>query len=140
MPIKHARFPKALCFFALSALGSAQFASAAAVKLSGANEVPAVTTVASGVCDIAVAADGSLSGGITVSGLTGTMAHIHLAAPGKNGPVIVPLATSGDGKWVAPAGAKLTAEQLKSYQAGELYVNVHSAENKAGEIRAQLVP
>jgi hypothetical protein len=34
----------------------------------------------------------------------------------------------------------LTPEQLKSYQAGELYVNVHSAANKGGEIRAQLKP
>jgi hypothetical protein len=36
--------------------------------------------------------------------------------------------------------AKLTPEQLKAYQAGELYVNVHSVAHKDGEVRAQIVP
>ncbi|MFZ2651237.1 MAG: CHRD domain-containing protein, partial [Burkholderiaceae bacterium] len=70
----------------------------------------------------------------------GTMAHIHMAPSGKNGPVVVPLAKGAQGVWSVAPGAKLTAEQLKSYQAGELYVNVHSAANKGGEIRAQLKP
>ena len=39
-----------------------------------------------------------------------------------------------------PAGSKLSAEQMKAYQAGELYVNVHSDAHKGGEIRAQLKP
>jgi len=86
-----------------------------------------------------VAPDGSVSGSVKTSGIDGTMAHIHLAAVGKNGPVIIPLTKDGD-SWVVPAGAKLTDEQLKAYQAGELYVNVHSAAHKGGEIRAQLTP
>ena len=36
--------------------------------------------------------------------------------------------------------AKLTDEQYKDFQAGNLYVNVHSAENKNGEIRGNLSP
>jgi len=68
------------------------------------------------------------------------MAHIHLAPAGKNGPVIVPLTKSGDNMWSVPAGAKLTDDQYKAYKAGDLYVNVHSAENKGGEIRGQLKP
>jgi CHRD domain len=39
-----------------------------------------------------------------------------------------------------PPGAKLSTEQLRSFKAGELYVNVHSEANKGGEIRAQLAP
>jgi len=51
--------------------------------------------------------------------------------------VIVPFTKEGD-KFSAPAGAKLTPDQLKAYKAGELYVNVHSAANPGGEVRAQL--
>jgi hypothetical protein len=54
--------------------------------------------------------------------------------------VIVPLTKSGDNAWSVPAGAKLTADQYKAYKAGDLYVNVHSADNKGGEIRGQLKP
>ena len=39
--------------------------------------------------------------------------------------------------YTVPAGTKLDADQMKAYKAGELYVNVHSAENKGGEIRGQ---
>ena len=68
------------------------------------------------------------------------MAHIHVGAAGKNGPVIIPLAQTAPGEWSVPAGAKLNAEQMKSYKAGELYVNVHSEANKGGEIRALIIP
>lgn len=115
-------------------------AFAGELKLSGANEVPPVTTSASGSGTIAVAADGAVSGSVKTKGVAGTMAHIHLGAAGKNGPVIVPLTKGADGEWSVPAGAKLNADQMKSYKAGELYVNVHSDANKGGEIRAQLTP
>jgi hypothetical protein len=108
--------------------------------LSGDQEVPPVTTAATGTGTLTVAADGSVSGSITTTGLAGTMAHIHLGAAGKNGPVIVPLVSTVAGVWSVPPGAKLTPEQMKSYQAGELYVNVHTAANKGGEVRAQLKP
>ena len=38
------------------------------------------------------------------------------------------------------AGSKLTDEQYASFKSGNLYVNVHTAEHKPGEIRAQLKP
>jgi len=44
----------------------------------------------------------------------------------------------GDNHFTAPAGAKLTEEQYEAYKAGKLYVNVHSKQHPAGEIRAQL--
>ena len=119
---------------------TAGLAIAADLKLSGANEVPPVTTAASGTGTIRVADDGSVSGSVKVTGVVATMAHIHLGAAGKNGPVILPLAQTAPGEWSVPAGAKLDTEQIKSYKAGELYVNVHSDANKGGEIRAQLVP
>jgi hypothetical protein len=107
------------------------------VILSGANEVPAVTTSASGGGTIMVGDDGAVSGSVTTTGVAGTAAHIHVAAAGKNGPVIVPLTKDGD-TYKVPAGAKLTAEQLANFKAGDLYVNVHSAAHPGGEIRGQL--
>lgn len=115
-------------------------ALAADQKLSGDQEVPPVATGASGTGTIAIAADGAVSGSVTTKGIEGTMAHIHTGAAGANGPVVVPLTKTADGVWSVPAGAKLTPEQLKAFQDGGLYVNVHSAEHKGGEIRAQLKP
>ena len=129
----------ALATLLLAAAGSV-FSASLDLKLSGTQEVPAVSTSAAGSGTITVGDDGAVSGSVTTTGVAGTMAHIHVAAAGKNGPVIVPLAKTGDNVWSVPAGAKLTPEQMKSYMAGELYVNVHSDANKGGEIRAQLKP
>ncbi len=107
------------------------------VTLSGANEVPAVTTPAAGTGSIMVAADGSVTGSITVTGMEPTMGHIPQAALGANGPVIVPLKQSGN-VFTVPAGTKLTETQMAAYRAGNLYVNVHSAAHPGGELRAQI--
>jgi len=117
-------------------------ASAADVKvmLSGSQEVPAVTTSASGSGTITVGDDMSISGSVTTTGVAGTAAHIHLAAAGQNGPVAVPLTKSGDNGWAVPAGTKLTDAQFAAFKAGNLYINVHSASNKGGEIRGQITP
>lgn len=139
MTTLHLRTTAALATLLLAAAGSA-FSASLDLKLSGAQEVPAVTTSAAGSGAITIGDDGVVTGSVTTTGVAGTMAHIHLAAAGKNGPVIVPLAKTGDNVWSVPAGAKLTPEQMKSYQAGELYVNVHSDANKGGEIRGQLKP
>ncbi len=107
------------------------------VTLAGSNEVPPVQTSASGQGTITIADDGAVSGSVTTKGVQGTAAHIHMAAAGANGPVIVPFTKDGDA-YKAPAGAKLTAEQLAAFKSGGLYFNVHSAANPGGEIRGQL--
>ena len=108
------------------------------VSLRGANEVPPVTTSASGSGTVTIKDDRSVSAKITATGMTATAAHIHEAAAGSNGPVIVPFTKTADNTFEAPPGAKLTDAQYASYKAGKLYVNVHSAANPGGEIRAQL--
>ena len=124
----------------LAAYSGMAFGEQVYVMLSGAEEIPAVKTAASGNGKITVNPDMTVSGTITTSGVAGTGAHIHMGPAGKNGPVAVPLTKSGDNAWSVAAGAKLTDEQFKAYKAGELYVNVHSADHKGGEIRGQLKP
>lgn len=127
----------AMLFAAFSAATTAEELK---VQLSGAAEVPPVGTMASGSGSITINPDMTVSGGVTTSGVVATMAHIHQAKAGANGPVILPFARSGDNAWQVPAGARLTEAQYQAFKAGELYVNVHSAEHKAGEIRGQLLP
>ena len=85
-----------------------------------------------------VSSDTTIAKNITVTAMTATASHIHEGAAGANGPVIVPFTKTGDNTFAAPEGAKLTESQYASYKAGNLYVNVHSAKNPGGEVRAQL--
>ena len=80
------------------------------------------------------------SGAARFAGIAGTAAHIHTGAPGESGPPIITLAQGPDGTWAVPAGSKLTDEQYADFESGKLYINVHSAMHKPGEIRAQLTP
>ena len=110
------------------------------VTLSGSQEVPPVKTSATGSATVTIKSDRSVSGSITTTGIDAIAAHIHEGEAGKNGPVIVPFAKASDGTWSIAPGAKLSETQYASYLAGNLYVNVHSAANKAGEIRGQIKP
>lgn len=112
----------------------------AGTTLSGAQEVPPNQSQASGKSTIRIGADMSVSGAVDVMGMTPTAAHIHEAAPGANGPVIVPFAKTGANSFAPTAGARLTEAQYASYKAGKLYINVHSAQFPNGEIRLQLMP
>ena len=112
---------------------------ATSVKLSGAEEVPPASTSGSGKGSFRIADDGSISGSATTTGVPGTAAHIHQAAKGQNGPVIVPLTKNGD-TYSVPEGRKLTEAQMQAFKAGNLYVNVHSNAYKGGEVRGQLQP
>ena len=122
------------------------FASASAsaqlmqVVLSGAQEVPPVSTQASAKGTISVGADLAISGSVSTTGVEGTMAHIHKAPAGQNGPVVVPMVKTADNIWSIPAGAKLTEAQFQDLKDGNLYINVHSAAHKGGEVRGQLKP
>jgi hypothetical protein len=120
-------------------MSGAALAADVKVTLSGAEEVPPVTTAAKGSGTLMIGNDGAVSGSITTTGVTATAAHIHEAAMGKNGPVVVPFTKTGDA-WGPAAGAKLTEAQMASFKAGNLYVNVHSAANPGGEVRGQLKP
>ena len=108
--------------------------------LSGTQEVPPVQTAASASSSIAVAEDMTVTGSVVTADIQSTNAHIHQGAVGVSGPVVVTLVKTAEQQWSVPANTKLTAEQYKSYKAGDFYVNVHSAAHKDGEIRLQLKP
>ncbi len=110
--------------------------------LNGASEVPPTTSAGTGTAMATLnTATRRLSWDVTYSGLSGPAkaAHIHgPAAPGKNAPVVVPFT----GTLASPIkGSKvLTAAQVSSLEAGDDYVNIHTAQHPAGEIRGQLTP
>jgi hypothetical protein len=109
------------------------------VTLSGDQEVPSIKSPGTGTGTITVGTDKSVHGSVTTKGITGTAAHIHEAAAGKTGPVVIPLEKKGD-TYTVPANAKLTDAQFASFKAGNLYVNVHTAAHPDGELRGQLKP
>ena len=127
---------------AMGVLAASLAANAEDVKvtLTGDNEVPAVTTQAKGEGKITIAKDLTVTGTVKTTGIEGIAAHIHLAEVGKNGPPVITLTKGADGAWSTPDGAKLTDEQYQAFKAGNLYVNVHSAAHKGGEILGQLKP
>lgn len=115
------------------------------VPLTGAEEVPAVTSSGSGTAKLTYdASSRKLEWSVSYSGLStpATMAHIHgPAGKGKNAGVEVWLSKKGEPVSSPFSGsATLTEAQAKQFMAGETYVNVHTKEHPAGEIRGQIVP
>ena len=132
----------AMYVFAVGLTSNAICASSQEIKvvLSGNQEIPPVATSASGTGTITVNADRSVIGNAAITGMSVTVAHIHEAAAGANGPIIVPLTKTADNVWSVPSGTRLTDAQYESYKAGNLYFNVHSEAHRSGEIRGQIKP
>jgi len=107
--------------------------------LKGSSEVPPNSTAGTGTVTASYdTATKQLTWDGTYSGLTGpaTAAHFHGPAdPGKNAGVAVPITPA-----TSPlhGTATLTDAQAADLEGGHWYVNVHTAENKGGEIRGQL--
>jgi CHRD domain len=133
--------------------------------LGGSEEVPAVSTPASGSATVSI--EGSaIVYQVDVANLTNAqVSHIHIAPPGENGPVRLnlcgtppetPACTSGTGTLVSGSNGitqgGITFDSLVSaIRAGNAYVNVHTSDGDetpgegpgdfpAGEIRGQLAP
>jgi hypothetical protein len=128
--------------------------------LSGGEEVPPADTRATGQAKFQLSKDGSeISYRLIVANIQNvTQAHIHLAAPGVNGPVVAWLYPSGPPAQLIPgrtsgvlatgtitaddlvgplAGASL-ADLLAAMEAGNTYVNVHTSQFPPGEVRGQI--
>lgn len=123
------------------AAGSATNIHLFEANLSPASEVPAVDSAAAGRAVLALITD-TLYYRIFVADIDNvTASHIHEAAPGTNGPVIVPFFT-GSGIF-DPANpisgtVTLTPTQVAKLMAGDYYINVHTSDFPAGELRGQV--
>jgi hypothetical protein len=108
--------------------------------LNGASETPPNTSHGVGMATATLdKATKTLTWKVVYSGLTGpaTMAHFHgPAGPGVAAPVAVPLT----GPMASPlmGSATLTDAQIGDLEAGNWYVNVHTAQYPKGEIRGQV--
>jgi hypothetical protein len=141
-------------------VGAKSMVSTLTAHLTGAEEVPPVVTSATGQASFRLSRDGqSLTYRLIVANIENvSMAHIHLAPAGQNGPVVLWLYPSGPPPQLIPgmtngvlstgvvtsanlvgqlAGATL-ADLVEHIVAGNAYVNVHTSQFPAGEIRGQI--
>jgi hypothetical protein len=134
--------------------------------LSGAEEVPAVPTTATGTATLTI--DGTaITYTVNTTGLLNpVVAHIHIAPPGENGPVRLnlcgtgapePVCTPGDGVLATGTNGTVVGsppitfdDLVAAMRAGDAYVNVHTDDGvgqpntgpgdmASGEIRGQIV-
>jgi hypothetical protein len=112
------------------------------ITLVGNVESPAGDPVATGTATVRLrAGQGQLCYKIAAENLSGpaVAAHVHKAAAGTAGPVVIPLATPGsDGKSGGCVGVARTLVAQILAAPASYYVNVHTAEFPAGAIRGQL--
>ena len=110
-------------------------------QLTGAQEVPAVSSSGTGMAEATLNKDTNvLTWKVSFSGLTGpaTAGHFHgPAAVGANAGVVVPFSGTSS---PMEGQATLTPAQVADLMAGKWYANVHTATNKGGEIRGQMTP
>ena len=110
-----------------------------AVRLTGAQEVPPVSTTgqAVGAFNLAQHMD-RLWFDVSIDGLSSaiTGAHLHVAPTGVTGPVVKDLMPYLNGNRIM--GSFDTISFLSELMADSIYINVHTANYPSGEIRAQL--
>jgi CHRD domain len=118
--------------------------------MTGAQEVPAVVTTATGQGTAVISADGStITYIVTYSGLSGTVnaSHIHTGAAGVAGGVILPLTpgpspmsgTLTAANFTASGSVTTFAQAVAAIRAGTTYFNLHTTANPGGEIRGQIL-
>jgi hypothetical protein len=123
-------------------------------NLTGANEVPPVTTDATGTFTATLdEAAGTLTWTLSATGLQNiTAAHLHTGAAGANGGVVMPLFAPPGGQVTNILNISNTSRQsdlsgslagnfagfVTQLKAGTIYVNVHTTQNPGGAIRAQV--
>lgn len=119
------------------------------VALTGANEVPAVSTQATGTFRGTYNMDTNvMTYTINFQGITPIAMHFHKGAVGVSGPVTVPInpgnsndpysSTNPFSSPMTRSTSPLTDAQEAELLAGEWYINIHSSQYPDGEIRGQV--
>jgi hypothetical protein len=157
-------FVVAISVLAIAASGFAVISSNTAfaqqqhftAKLSGANEVPPITSKSSGIATFELNPTGTqMKYILNATNLDKVIAaHIHMGKSTDNGPIVVnlfiPSKATGkvDGTLVRSSinstsligllKGKLMTDLIKSIDGGQAYVNVHTTQNPPGEVRGQI--
>ena len=109
--------------------------------LVGSNEVPSVTTTATGKAYLRITTDKILYSKVIVSNLESTdvlsAAHIHKAVAGVNGTIIQGLC-SGAVEFNTSKATPLSDALITSIKSDPIYVNAHSTAHPGGLIRGQV--
>ncbi len=129
----------AIFVLALSTIARAEIFTA---YLTGAQEVPAVATTATGYARIVLdESAGTITYTVVFNGLSSnqTASHIHAPAPiGATVGVAINFGAVGGTSGVITGTASITPTQIQQLRAHLGYVNVHSVNFGPGEIRGQL--
>lgn len=131
--------------------GGAMSQGSFVARLSGSSEVPPVATTGSGMVMATLDGDSLFVSG-TFQNLASDYnsaiqggAHLHIGYAGSNGSISIPLnaTLNGDNR----SGSfdemdnrfELTSSQVMALEERQFYVNIHTMDNPAGEIRGQIV-
>src|SRR5918996_2649222 len=123
-------------------------------KLSGKDEVPPNESPSAGLAWVKIIGD-KIAYEVNVTDMDKVnAAHIHLAEPGKNGPVVLTLFMGGPTEQVngtvgeanvtasnfeGPMKGKQVSDLVTAINNGTTYVNVHTTDFPNGEIRGELM-
>lgn len=108
--------------------------------INAAQEVPPAISTGSGTGNFTLQGN-DLHYTLHVSGLTTpiTAAHFHAAPRGENGDVVEPIPTnSGTSLTASGTWVDLSEQELEWLDDEEIYVNVHTEQYPAGEVRGQV--
>ena len=124
-------------------------------NLSGQEEVPPVDTQATGMAEFTpvMPNNETVDFNVNATNIQGvTAGHIHQAAQGQNGEVVVPLftydtpqnmvsenSTITEDMLAGPMKGKTIADLITAMKDGNTYVNIHTEQNPNGELRGQIM-
>jgi len=143
MKLGHKTFSKLItplvCVLALVfSLSAAAQSGTFRARLSPMPTTPQTVTTITGEGEVILTLNGNtltVSGNFMGMNSAATMAHVHNGPPAQPGPVVHQLEVSKMPMGEISAELELTDEQVTALNNNELYIQVHSETNPAGELR-----